>query len=107
MIATREFLLRAQLDAETLEAWIAAGWLLPRGDDEEARFAEIDIARARLIRDLQAEIGVNDEGVGVTLDLLDQIHGLRRLMRDLLAATRPAGVDPGRPGSPRSGRRAS
>ena len=40
----------------------------------------------RLIRDLQADIGVNDEGVGVILDLIDQVHGLRRTLGDLLSA---------------------
>jgi chaperone modulatory protein CbpM len=86
MIATAVFLLRAGLDEVTLEAWIAAGWLVP-GREGRSRFAEIDLARARLIRDLQGDLGVNDDGVAVALDLLDQVHGLRRLVSCLLAST--------------------
>jgi chaperone modulatory protein CbpM len=83
---TREFLLHARLDTEALNTWIEAGWLLPRRETEAQRFAEIDVARAQLIRELQESCGVNDEGVGVILDLLDQVHGLRRVLRSVLSA---------------------
>ena len=51
-------------------------------------FSEIDIARARLIRDLKMDLGVNDEGVGVILNLLDQLHGMRRNLMDLREVVR-------------------
>jgi len=86
MFATREFLLRARLDAKTLRAYIEAGWLLPRQNGQVRRFSEADLARARLIRDLKKDMGVNDEGITVVLDLVDQVHGLRRTLRELLAA---------------------
>jgi chaperone modulatory protein CbpM len=86
MFASREFLVRARLDARTLEAWIEAGWLLPRRNGDGVRFSEADLARARLIRDLTKDMGVNDEGVTVILDLVDQVHGLRRTLRELIAA---------------------
>jgi chaperone modulatory protein CbpM len=79
-----EFLLAARLEAGALEAWIEAGWLLPRESGETGPFSEIDLARAQLIRDL-GELGVNDEGIPVVLDLIDQLHGLRRTLRDLLS----------------------
>jgi len=86
----REFLSRAQLQAEVLEAWVAAGWLMPGAQaSTEAggpQFTEIDVARVHLIRDLQGDMGVNDEGVGVILGLIDQLHGLRRTLGDLLSA---------------------
>jgi chaperone modulatory protein CbpM len=80
----REFLRAAQVETRALEAWIEAGWVLPRGDAENGPFSEIDLARARLIRDL-GELGVNDEGVPIILDLIDQLHGVRRALRDLLS----------------------
>jgi chaperone modulatory protein CbpM len=83
---TREFLLHARLDHQRLEAWVAAGWLLPRHTTETHRFGEIDVARAQLIRELQEACGVNEEGVGVILDLLDQVHNLRRVLRGVLSA---------------------
>lgn len=63
-----------------------AGWLLPRDNGHARRFSEADLARARLIRDLKTDMGVNDEGITVVLDLVDQVHGLRRTLRELLAA---------------------
>ena len=78
-----EFLSRSGLGQETLMAWIEAEWLIPDGSSAEMRFSDIDIARARLIRDLQGDFGVNDEGVSVILNLLDQLHGMRRILMQL------------------------
>jgi chaperone modulatory protein CbpM len=86
MITTQEFLLHARLDETTLEAWIEAGWLARRPAEGGGEFADLDVARARLIRDLREDLGVNDEAVPVILDLLDQLHGLRRTLRGLGAA---------------------
>jgi chaperone modulatory protein CbpM len=86
MVDTKEFLTHAHVDAEMLEAWIEAGWLVPRRDSDIGQFSNVDVARAQLIRDLQQDMGVNDEGVSVVLDLIDQIHGLRRTLRELLTA---------------------
>lgn len=88
MIDRREFLIRACLETETLDAWIEERWLLPREHDTGSTFTEVDVARVQLIRDLKQDLGVNDEGVGVILDLLDQVHGLRRILRDLVGAVR-------------------
>jgi chaperone modulatory protein CbpM len=67
-----------------LEAWVEAGWLMPPQRDPEPMFSDVDLARVQLIRDLRDDFGVNDEGVSVILHLVDQMHGLRRSMRDLL-----------------------
>ncbi len=81
-----EFLVRASIQADVLEGWVAAGWLTPNAEEDMQQFSEIDVARARLIQDLRRDIGVNDEGVGVILDLIDQLHGLRRTLAHLLTA---------------------
>jgi chaperone modulatory protein CbpM len=83
MFRNREFLLRAQLDDSSLEAWIEAGWLVPQRSGPEPVFSELDLARTWLIRDLRDSLGVNDEGIGVALGLLDQLHGLRHALRQL------------------------
>lgn len=75
-------------EAETVRAWIEAGWLAPRENGEE-RLSEIDLARAQLIHELRHDLGVNDEAVSIVLDLIDQVHGLRRAMRELLERRRP------------------
>jgi chaperone modulatory protein CbpM len=94
MIKVEEFLIRARLERHSLETWIAAGWLVPPQTDPDLMFSDVDVARAQLIRDLREDLGVNDEGVSVILHLVDQMHGLRRSMRDLLEelhAHRPTG----------------
>jgi chaperone modulatory protein CbpM len=80
----REFLLHARIDANVLETWIEAGWIMPQPDAEPRQFSDVDVARARLIHDLRGAMGVNDEGVAIILDLIDQIHGVRATLRDLL-----------------------
>jgi DNA-binding transcriptional MerR regulator len=81
--------------------WV--GWLKPRLNGGGERFSEGDLARVRLIRDLKKDMGVNDEGITVILDLVDQIHGLRGVLRELLSAiyahsgTIAPGVTAGRP----------
>ncbi len=76
MINEREFLERAHLDRSTLEIWIREEWLVPIRAAPEPAFTEMDLARAELIHDLKHNMGVNDEGLGVILHLLDQMHGL-------------------------------
>ena len=61
------------------------GWLRPCLEGEAQHFSEIDLARCQLIRDLRHDLGVNDEGIPVVLDLIDQVHGLRRTLRSLLS----------------------
>jgi chaperone modulatory protein CbpM len=81
-----DFLIRSRLDGNVLEGWVAAGWLTPNTEEGTQEFGEIDVARVRLIQDLRSDIGVNDAGVGVILDLIDQLHGLRRTLSYLLTA---------------------
>ena len=88
IISKQEFLFRAQLDQETLEVWIEEEWLVPGGTEAELLFSEADLARAELIRDLRRDLGVNDEGVGVILNLLDQVHSLRTVLAEVLQSVR-------------------
>ncbi|MGO8738286.1 MerR family transcriptional regulator [Rhodoblastus sp.] len=80
---SRTFILQARIEIEELETWCAEGWLLPRATEAGREFSDIDLARAHFIRDL-LNLGVNREGVPIVLDLVDQIHGLRRVTRDLM-----------------------
>lgn len=77
MAEEKDRLRRLNLQATMVEYCVAAGWIAPAAPEH----SEADLARACLIRDLREAMGVNDEGVGVALDLLDQIHGLRRALR--------------------------
>jgi chaperone modulatory protein CbpM len=88
MISKQEFLVRAQLERETLEAWIQDEWLIPSQSAGELTFSDADVARAHLIRDLRSDLGINDEGVAVILNLVDQVHGLRRVLTEVLRSVR-------------------
>jgi len=95
MIITKlEFLDRAQIDRDTLEVWIQEEWLVPSGPTTEPVFSEADLARASLIRDLIHDLGVNAEGVGPILSLLDQLHGLRRVLAEVLQSLRQTTILP-------------
>ena len=83
----RTYLMHGEFEAGAVEAWIAAGWLLPR-EFNESRLSGIDLARAHLIHDLKSTFGVNDEGIPLILDLIDQLHGVRGAMRELLGQRR-------------------
>ncbi len=76
---------RLGIEQHILQAWIAAGWIELQSSNEPS-FSEMDIARAGLIRDLAGPMGVNDEGIEIILDLLDQIHGLRRALQGVASA---------------------
>ena len=88
MITEREFLERARLDRRTLTVWIKEEWLIPGSTADELAFTDMDLARANLIHDLKDKMGVNDEGLGVVLHLLDQMHALRRALAAALESAR-------------------
>lgn len=88
IIGKLEFLSHTQLDQETLEVCMSEEWLLPGEMAGELTFSEMDLARANLIRDLKEDMGVNSEGIGIILDLLDQMHSLREAMAETLSQKR-------------------
>ncbi len=82
-----KFVVHARFDVQTLEMWVEAGWLVPGQREGRVHYSDVDLARAHLINDLSG-LGVNEAGVPIVLDLVDQLHGLRRALRDVLAARR-------------------
>ncbi len=79
----QEFLTSSGLQVETLELWLEQEWLLPEETAAGMQFRDIDMARARFIQELKNDIGANDEGIGVILHLVDQLHGMRRAIARL------------------------
>lgn len=72
------------LDERRLRLWIAEDWVRPTTRAGEPVFEEIDLARVRLILDLdQMEVG--SAAMPVVLSLLDQLHDHRRQMRRVVA----------------------
>src|ERR1700710_436642 len=81
MVDELEMCRRAGINLHVLRRWVEADWIRAGPASEARSFSEMDVARAQLIRDLTGAMGVNSEGVGIILSLLDQIHGLRRTLR--------------------------
>jgi chaperone modulatory protein CbpM len=79
-----EIVAQVRIERALLNQWVEAGWLVPRRGDADQEFSDVDLARAHLIRDLQS-LGANDESIPIILDLVDQLHGVRRLLRDVLS----------------------
>jgi chaperone modulatory protein CbpM len=88
-----KFVVHAKIEVRTLETWVEAGWLVPGRIEGRVDYSEVDLARAHLINDL-AGLGVNEAGVPIVLDLVDQLHGLRRALHHALAAAK-GGSSPG------------
>ncbi len=79
----QDFLIMSGLEVQTLEFWLDQEWLIPQHSASGLAFSETDVARAHLIQDLKRDFGVNDEGVDLVLHLVDQLHGMRRVLEVL------------------------
>ncbi|WP_368911545.1 chaperone modulator CbpM [Taklimakanibacter deserti] len=88
MVKKTTVFVTARYDEEMLRTWAAAGWISIEESQVGEPLSEVDTARCNLICDLKHDIGVNDEGIDVILNLLDQIHGLRRALRETLGDTK-------------------
>ncbi|ACJ00916.1 chaperone modulator CbpM [Rhodospirillum centenum] len=86
MIRIMEFAARCGVAAGDVDIWVERRWLLPLRDETGPSFSETDLARARLIVELERDLGIDPEAMPVVLSLLDQVHGLRRRMRLLTEA---------------------
>jgi chaperone modulatory protein CbpM len=81
-----EFCSHLGVEVTIVEFWITEGWLRPQISGGRRAFRQADAARGRLILDLVERMGVNEAGVDVVMDLIDQIHGLRDAMAAVKAA---------------------
>lgn len=68
--------------------------VLPQRDGERAVFTEAELARIELCCELADDLDLDEEALPVVMNLLDQVHGLRRQMRLMLRAieTQPEDV---------------
>lgn len=94
MIALDKLLQTAGIEEAELRRWIDSGWVLPEGETGRWFFYDVDVARIRLIAEIQHDLAIDDEAVPVVLLLLDQLYGLRRELNALCGAiaAQPGGV---------------
>jgi chaperone modulatory protein CbpM len=69
-----------------LDAWIEQDCVRPDPIDGEPSFSEVDLARLRLICTLQDDFDLDDDALSMVLSLIDQLHGVRRALRELVHA---------------------
>ena len=84
MVRRTTVIAAVRFDEEMLREWVAAGWITIEESALGEPLSEADHARCSLIWDLKQDMGVNDDGIDVILNLLDQIHGLRRALRETI-----------------------
>ena len=76
--------LHDRLSEIQIERWVARGLLRPVEPDTETWvFEEVDVARTSLLAELVADIGFDDDTAETVVDLLDQVHTLRRQLETL------------------------
>jgi chaperone modulatory protein CbpM len=66
-----------------VERWVELGLLRPTAEGETLVFEPVDVARACLLADLSDQMGFDEEAVETVVDLLDQVHTLRRQLHQL------------------------
>ena len=71
------------LSQERLLLWVDQGLVRPAIWEGGLAFAEVDVARLWLLVTLESELEIEPGTVPVVVDLLDQLHGLRRALRTL------------------------
>lgn len=70
----------ARLSREAFLEFVRKDWIRQAVSGNE-EWADEDVARAALIRELLDDFGVNDEAVPIILHLIDQLHALRAILR--------------------------
>ena len=77
----------SDVSAPVIQDWVARGWVHVAGaSPEEWVFAEIDVARIRLIRELRIDLDVDEHALPLVLSLLDQVYDLRRTLKAMARA---------------------
>lgn len=84
-MTTLEELLRVQgrVSAVHVERWVERGLLRPAADGQGWVFEPVDVARAQLLAELTDQLGFDEDSVETVVDLLDQVHTLRRQLHQL------------------------
>ena len=75
-----------RLDRARLTRFIRAEVIRPADAGGRMVYRQVDIARIELLCDLSEDFDFGDEALGMVMDLIDQLHGTRSDLRDLMLA---------------------
>ena len=82
-----------QLTQDDLATWCARGWVQPARRGNKMEYRAVDVARIQLICEMRDDLAVNEEGIAVVLDLMDQLYDARTRLRALGEAVLDQPVD--------------
>ena len=89
MIDVQSLSRTVRVEVAEIETWVRLSWLNPAGEPGRWLFAEMDVARVRMIAELRT-LRIDEEAMPVVLSLLDQLYATRRDLRSLLEALHQA-----------------
>ena len=69
-----------------LQSYLRLRIIRPVMSDAGPHYREVDLARLRLICDLEEDYTLGEDGLLLVLSLLDEMHGLRGDLHSLLSA---------------------
>ena len=69
-----------------LTAFVQARIVMPLQAETGPVFRQADLARIELLCELAEEFGLDEDGLGLVMSLLDQLHAARRDLRAIAAA---------------------
>ena len=72
-----------RVSVRRLRTWVRRGWIRPEADAERWIYSEADVARICLFCELREDLSIDEEALSLIVPLIDQIHGLRRELRNL------------------------
>ncbi|WP_353476230.1 hypothetical protein PVT71_25080 (plasmid) [Salipiger sp. H15] len=75
-----------RLDHARLVRFLRAEVILPAEAGGRAVYRQVDIARMELLCDLCDDFELNDDALGLVMQLVDQLHGTRNDLRALMRA---------------------
>lgn len=75
-----------RLSPQHLSAFVSAGIVLPVTGGAGLAFRRIDLARIELLCELVEGFDLDDDGLGLVIRLVDQLHATRRDLHLLCAA---------------------
>jgi chaperone modulatory protein CbpM len=94
-----------RVSVRRLRTWVRRGWIRPETDADRWIYSEADVARICLFCELREDLSIDEEALSLIVPLIDQIHGLRRELRNLGRAVESPSPSPSRTRSSRRSRR--
>lgn len=76
-----------------LESFIEAEIIMPVHTETGPAFRRLDLVRMELLCELSEHFSLDEEGLGIVISLVDQLHGARAELRAVLAALEEAPTD--------------